>query len=133
MSASQKLKHYLRRKDKANIKQVSIAFCDIKTYIYIYTYAKTVTLKNVYSAVSNLQTNYRLNYISKKSTNIQEASGQSTTPNTTRTISCKARNSPVDYPSWEYKFDMEGSDGNVFNPIFFKKVLGRNIPGDEEL
>ena len=48
------------------------------------------------------------------------------TPNTTRTISRKAWNSPVEYSIWEYKADI--NDSNMFNPIFQKKVQGRKPP-----
>ena len=37
---------------------------------------------------------------SKRWTNMQEASGLSTTPNVARTISYKAWNSPAEYPHW---------------------------------
>ena len=41
--------------------------------------------------------------------------------NTTKTLNFKAWNSPVENPSWEYKLDIKDSDGNMFNPIYFKK------------
>ena len=44
-----------------------------------------------------------LNLISKMWTNIQGASNLSTAPNAEGTISCKAWNSPVKYPSREWK------------------------------
>ena len=63
--------------------------------------------------------NRQLKIISKKGTNILEASGKSVVRNTAWTISCKARNYSVKYPSWEYKSDMKESDGNVFIPTFW--------------
>ena len=60
---------------------------------------------------------------------MQEASGQSTTPNAARTISCKAWNSPAEYPSWVARCDMKGSVSTVLNPIFWKKVQGQKHPG----
>ena len=72
----------------------------------------------LFSVMSNLQTNCRLKLGFKKWTSIQKASGWLTAPNTAKTISCQAWNSPVEYPSWDYKFDMKESDGNMFNPIF---------------
>ena len=54
----------------------------------------------------NVQSNYRLKNISKNKTNIQEANGLSTAPSTTRTISCKARNPPIEDRSWQYKVDI---------------------------
>ena len=55
-----------------------------------------------------LQTHYHFNLIYKKWTNKKEASGYSTAmaPNTVRTISCKAWNSPVEYTSRETKHDI---------------------------
>ena len=50
--------------------------------------------------------------------NIQEASGSSTAPNVAKTISCKACNTPVEYPSRECKHDIKESKGNMFNLIF---------------
>ena len=46
-----------------------------------------------------------------------------------RTISCKAWNSHVDYPSRECKHDMNESEGNMFNPIFKENVQGRKHVG----
>ena len=81
------------------------------------TYSPTVVLKS----------------ISKRWTNMQEACGLSTTPNDPRTISCKAWNSPAEYPSWVARCDIKGFDGNMLNPIFWKKVEGRKHPGRWEI
>ena len=62
-------------------------------------------------------------------TNIQEANGWSTAPNAARPISCKAWNSPVEYPSRECKRGIKESEGNMFNPIFKENVQGRKHPG----
>ena len=51
------------------------------------------------------------------------------TPNVARTISCKAWNSPAEYPSWVVRCDIKGSDGTMLNPIFWKKVHGQKHPG----
>ena len=64
---------------------------------------------------------------------MQEASGKSTTPNTARTISCKAWNSPAEYPNWEARCDIKGSDGTMLNLIFWKKVPGQTILGGGRL
>ena len=45
-----------------------------------------------------------------------------------RTISCKAWNSPAEYPSWVARCDIKGSDGTMLNPIFWKKVRGQKRP-----
>ena len=42
-----------------------------------------------------------------------------------QTISCKAWNSPAEYPSWVARCDIKGSDGTMLNPIFWKKVQGQ--------
>ena len=81
------------------------------------TYSPTVVLKS----------------ISKRWTNMQEACGLSTTPDAPRTISCKAWNSPAEYPSWVARCDIKGSNGTMLNPIFWKKVQGKNILGGERL
>ena len=51
------------------------------------------------------------------------------TPNVTRTISCKAWNSPAEYPSWVARCDIKGSNGTMLNPIFWKKVQRQKHPG----
>ena len=48
------------------------------------------------------------------------------TPNTSRAISCKALNSPVEDPSREYKPGITESEGNMFNPIFKENVQLQN-------
>ena len=51
------------------------------------------------------------------------------TPNAARKISCKAWNSPAEYPSWVARCDIKGSDSTMLNPIFWKKVQGQKHPG----
>ena len=51
------------------------------------------------------------------------------TTNVARTISCKAWNSPAEYPSWVARCDIKGSDGTMLNPIFWKKVQGQKHSG----
>ena len=41
-----------------------------------------------------------------------------------RTISCKAWNSPAEYPSRECKHHIKESEGNMYNPIFKGNVRG---------
>ena len=79
--------------------------------------------------MSNLQIYYHLNWISKKWTNIQEASVNIRHQNAARTISCNARNNPVEYHSRECKHEVKESIGNMFNPIFKENVQGRKHPG----
>ena len=55
--------------------------------------------------------------------------GEFTIPNVARTISCKAWNSPAEYPRWVARCDTKGSDGTMLNPIFWKKVQGQKHPG----
>ena len=45
------------------------------------------------------------------------------------TISCKAWNSPAEYPNWVARCDIKGSDSTMLNPIFWKKVQGQKHPG----
>ena len=45
------------------------------------------------------------------------------------TISCKAWNSPAEYPSWVARCDIKGSVSTVLSPIFSKKVQGQKHPG----
>ena len=66
--------------------------------------------------------------MSKKWTNIQEASSWSTALSTTRTISCKAWNYPVEYSRRETKHDIKESWGNMSHPIFKGKVQGWKHP-----
>ena len=48
---------------------------------------------------------------------------------TIRTISCKAWNSPAEYPSWVARCDINGFASTVLNPIFSTKVQGQKHPG----
>ena len=41
--------------------------------------------------------------------------------------------SPAEYPSWVARCDIKVSVSPVLNPIFWKKVQGRNILGGEGL
>ena len=50
------------------------------------------------------------------------------TPYVSRTISCKAWNSPAEYPSLVARCDITGSDGTMLNPIFWKKVQRQKHP-----
>ena len=45
------------------------------------------------------------------------------------TISCKAWNSPAEYPCWVGRCHIKGSVSTVLNPIFWKKVQGQKHPG----
>ena len=84
--------------------------------------------KQLFSLMSNLQTYYHFKLDFQKEDQ-QGASGQSTTPNAARTISCKTWNSPVEYPSRECKHAIKESKGNMFNPIFKENVQGQKHPG----
>ena len=78
----------------------------------------------MFSIMSNLQTHYhfKLN-LQRVDQHILEA------PNALMPISCKAWNSPAEYPSRECKRDIKESEGNMFNSIFIKNVQGRKHPG----
>ena len=87
-------------------------------------------MKRLFSIMSKLQSHYHFKLDFPKVDHTQGASGQSTVPNTARTISCKAWNSPVEYPSRESKHNIKESEDNMFNPNFKGNVLqGRNIQG----
>ena len=47
-------------------------------------------------------------------------------PNTTWTISSKAWNSPVVYPTWEYKLGIKGYRGSMSIPKFLKNIQWQN-------
>ena len=51
------------------------------------------------------------------------------TPNAARTISCKAWNSPAEYPSWVARCDIKESINTMLNLIFSKQVQGQKHPG----
>ena len=73
--------------------------------------------------MSHLQTYYHFKLdFQKKWTNIQGAKCP-------RTISCKAWNFPVEYPSRECKHGIKESKGNMFNPIFKESVQGQKHLG----
>ena len=52
-----------------------------------------------------------------------------TVPNTQSTISCKAWNSGVEYPSRESEYDIRDSEDNMLGPIFKEDVQGQKHPG----
>ena len=78
--------------------------------------------------MSNFQTHYPFKLDFQNWTNIQEASGQLMALDAATPISCKAWNSPVEYPSREYKHDIKESKGNMFNPILKENVQGWKYP-----
>ena len=89
---------------------------------------KTIkTTNKFFSIMLKLQTHYHVKSYSQKVDRRTRGKWLIHEPNTARTISAKAWNSPVDYPSRECKHDIKESEGNVYNPIFKENVLGRNI------
>ena len=74
--------------------------------------------------MSNLQTHYHFNLDFQTVDQYTGGKGWSTVPNTAQTISDKAWNSPVEYPSRESKQGLKESEGSMFNPIFKGKALG---------
>ena len=87
------------------------------------------TIKKLFSLCQIYKHTIISNYISKKWTNIQEVSVQSTAPNTTRKISCKAWNFPVQYPSRQFNHGIKDCDGNMFKSIFKGNVQGLKYLG----
>ena len=47
-------------------------------------------------------------------------------PNITMAVSCKAWNTPVEYRSSEYKFDIMEPHSEMFSPIFETKIMVQN-------
>ena len=89
----------------------------IKTYII--AYVKTQKIRFIIHYVKpTAQLLFKIQKVD------QHAVGKwlSTTPNAASTISCKAWNSPAEYPSWVAKCDIKGSVSTVLYPIFSKKV-----------
>ena len=100
----------------------------IKTYIIAYVKIQKIKIYNpvcqTYSPIGVLQ---KVD---------QHAGGKwliHDTTNVARTISCKAWDSPAEYPSWVTRCDIKGSDGTMLNPIFWKKVQGQKHPGRWEI
>ena len=113
-------KAHLRHENKVNENKV-LSYCEA---------LRCETMKKLISFMSELQAYYQFKLdFQKKWTNIQEASGWYTAPNAARTISCKAWNSLVEYPSRDGRHDIEESEGNKFNPIFKDDVQGQKHPG----
>ena len=102
----------------------------IKTYIIV-AYVKIQKNEDILSSMSNLQPNWCLEIDFQ---NVDQHAGgkwliHDTRRHVARTISCKAWNSPAEYPSWVARSDTKGSDGTMLNPIFWKKVQGQKHPG----
>ena len=79
--------------------------------------------------MSNLQTYYHFKLDFQKVDQHTGGKWLIHAPNAARTISCKAWNSPVEYPSRECKHDIKESKGNMFNPIFKENVQEQKHPG----
>ena len=79
--------------------------------------------------MSNLQTYYlKLDFQKSGHTYRGQVVNLSMVLNAAMTISCKAWNSPVEYPSRECKHDIKESKGNVLNPIFKENVQRQKHP-----
>ena len=82
--------------------------------------------QKMFSLMSNVQTYYHFKLDFQK---VDQHTGGKWlihgTKRQTRTTSCKAWNSPVEYPSRECKHDIKESKGNMFNPIFKENVQGQ--------
>ena len=79
--------------------------------------------EDLQSIMSNLQPNCCLKVDFQKVD--RHTGGNFKTPNAARTISCKAWNSPAEYPSWVSRCEIKGSDGTILNPKFWQKVQGQ--------
>ena len=82
-------------------------------------------MKKLFHIMSNFQAHYHFQLDFQK---VDQPTGgrwliHGTKHHSTR-VSCKARNSPVGYPSWESKHDINKSEGNMFNSIHVLKNAG---------
>ena len=81
-------------------------------------------MKQLFSIMLNLQTHYYFKLDYQNWNNPQEASGSSTAPNTTRTISSKAWNSPTAYPRRESKQGTKESEPVIIvNPVIILSTM----------
>ena len=75
---------------------------------------------NILSIMSNLQPNCCLKSISKRWTNMQEASGLIHDTKRRKDNQLQSLNFPAEYLSWVARCDIKESDGTMLNPIFWK-------------
>ena len=112
----QKIEHFLRCESKT-IKSKVLLYCEILIYINDCMHKKNnkQCRKGIFDT-SNLHNKCRLN---KFPISGPAYRGEVVIHglNTTRAISCKARNSPVEHPDWEYIFDSHSS-GNQYHHYF---------------
>ena len=87
-----KINYYSKRENNT---QKTMEYFTRNQFIYIYIYI----------------------YSSEPWTTVHWTNGWSMAPNTVRTISCKAWNSPVKYPNWQFELEIKEFDGNMFHPI----------------
>ena len=78
-------------------------------------------MKRLFFVISNLHTHYNLKLDLQK---VDQYTGGKW-HQTPWTISCKAWNSPVKYPSRKSEHNIKESEGNIFNPIIKGKVQRR--------
>ena len=83
-------------------------------------------MKQMFFILSNLQTHYHSKLGLKKWTNIEDVSGKSTAPNTTRTRLYVAKSgTPQEYPVKESKHDKKESEpGIIVNQQSLEVVIG---------
>ena len=115
VSKGEKIKNI--QEEKIKPKMISC----IKTYIIAYVKIQ-------------IKWRYTIHYVKRLFKNRLPKGGptcrrQVVNPRHQTSISCKAWNSPAEYPSWVAWCDIKGSDGTMLNPIFWKKVQGQKHPG----
>ena len=113
---AKKIEHFLRCESKT-IKSKVLSYCEILIYINdcMHKKNKKQCRKGIFET-SNLHNKCRLN---KFPISGPAYRGEVVIHglNTIRAISCKARNSPVEHPDWEYIFDSHSS-GNQYHHYF---------------
>ena len=116
--------HYLRSKDKAE------KWYDVSRHMQLHM-SKYKIYEDILSIMSNLQPNCCGFPKGGPTCRKQVVTPRHQTPQ--GTISCKAWNSPAEYPSWVARCDIKGSDGTMLNPILWKKVPGQKHSGSWEI
>ena len=97
----------------------------IKTYIIAYV----KTQKKIRFIIHYVKPTAQLLFKIRFSKGGPTCRRQVVNPRHQTTISCKAWDSPAEYPSWVVRCDIKGSVSTVLNPICSKKVQGQKHPG----
>ena len=83
-------------------------------------------MKKLFFIMSKLQTHHHFQLYFQK---VDQHTEGKCLIHSAMTNSCKAWNSPVEYPSRESKYDIKEAEGNMFNPKLKGNVQERKHPG----